>query len=362
MAVLRTSPSLSATRCQPAAVGSPLLSVIIVNYRRWQETADLIEQLTATDAYFRDSIEIIVVDNASPPHPLEEQIRNHKSVIYQRLPTNRGFAAGVNAGFTRSHGDWILVLNPDLIVCPGFIDLTCAAAIELEDEPIENQLVGVVGFQLRNRDGSRQFSTGVFPDLARMVLGLMRSRNVRKYELVETPDRRPVAWVTGSCLLVRRRCLQQLRGFDEDFFLYYEDVDLCRRARESGWAVCYEPAVQAVHLDPLQNRPLTAPLRAITRHASLTYFRKHLPHWQFRALAWLIEAEAWVLERWANFSGNRRNAAIARQIRGMCHDLIHERSRQARRRLEAVLRLAGMQPRGRRPAPTAVPEVVDQGN
>lgn len=358
MAVLRTSPSLSATQCQPAAVGSPLLSVIIVNYCRWQETADLIEQLTATDAYFRDCIEIIVVDNASPPHPLEEQIRNHKAVSYQRLPANRGFSAGVNAGFARSHGDWILVLNPDLIVCPGFIDLTCAAAIELEDEPIENQPVGVVGFQLRNRDGSRQFSTGLFPDLARMVLGLMRSRSLRKYELVETSDRRPVAWVTGSCLLVRRRCLQQLRGFDEEFFLYYEDVDLCRRARESGWAVCYEPAVQAVHLDPLQNRPLTAPLRAITRHASLTYFRKHLPQWQFRVLAWLIGAEARILELAARCSGNANEATIARQIRGMCHDLLQGLSRRARRRLEAVLRWSGMQSRKRKVGSASVPSLV----
>ncbi|MCS6978253.1 MAG: glycosyltransferase family 2 protein [Gemmatales bacterium] len=354
MAVLRTSPCLAQCGCRPSAVSSPLLSVIIVNYRRWQETAALVEQLTTTDAYFRDSIEIIVVDNASPPHPLEAQIKSHKAVIYQRLPCNRGFSAGVNAGFNRSHGDWVLVLNPDLIVCPGFIDLTCSAAIELEDEPVENQPVGVVGFQLRNRDGSRQFSTGVFPDLSRMILGLLKSRSIRKYELVDTADRRPVAWVTGSCLLVRRSCLEQLRGFDEDFFLYYEDVDLCRRARENGWAVCYEPGVEAVHLDPLQNRPLTAPLRAITRHASLTYFRKHLPRWQFLALSRIIRAEAWLLEKWARWTGKRSEAAIARQIQWICRDLAGDRTRQARRRLEAVLRLAGMQ----RPTRNGCPDRV----
>lgn len=345
MAALRTSFCPAQPGHKTAAVGSPLLSVIIVNYRRWNDTAALIKQLTATDAYFRDSIEIIVVDNASPPDPLEDWIKHHKAVLYHRLPQNQGFSAGVNAGFARSQGDWILILNPDLIVCPGFIDLTCAAAIELEDEPIEDRPVGVVGFQLRNRDGSRQFSTGLFPDLARMVLGLLRSRRIRKYDLTPRADRHPVAWVTGSCLLVRRHCLKQLRGFDEEFFLYYEDVDLCRRAREHGWAVCYEPAVEAVHLDPLQNRPLTAPLRAITRHASLTYFRKHLPRWQFLVLASLISAESWLLEQWSRLTGQRDEAAIARQIRGMCRDLSGNRPRQARRRLEAVLRRAGMQAR-----------------
>jgi len=355
MAALSTAPRSRKPHDKAAAAGSPLLSVIVVNYRRWQETADLLDQLTATDAYFRDSIEIFVVDNASPSHPLEDKIRNLRSVRYVKLPENRGFSAGVNAGLALSQGDWVLVLNPDLVVCAGFIDLTCAAAIEIEDEPLDDRPVGVVGFQLRNRDGSLQLSTGLFPDLSKMLLGLLRSRRVRKYELRYPLDRQAVSWVTGSCLLVRRSCLQQLGGFDEDYFLYYEDVDLCRRAKERGWAVCYEPGVAAVHLDPLQNRRLTSPMWAITRHASLTYFRKHLPRWQFQALARIIAAEAWLFQHWAAWSGCKRDAVIAGRLRMICADLRGGRVASARRRLRQILRLAGMQGSRHTAATAAVP-------
>jgi len=346
MAVLSTAPLQLQPGRKPAATGSPLLSVIIVNYRRWAETAALVEQLAATEAYFRDSIEIIVIDNDSPHDPLEDQLRHREGITFHRLPENRGFSAGVNAGFARSQGDWVLVLNPDLIVCPGFIDLTCAAAIDVEHDHVEDRPIGVVGFQLRNRDGSRQLSTGLFPNIAKMVLGLLRCRRSRKYEATDNASRQPVSWVTGSCLLVRRSCMEELRGFDEEFFLYYEDVDLCRRARSQGWAVCYEPAVEAVHLDPLQNRPLTAPMRAITRHASLTYFRKHLPAWQFLVLAQIVRAESWILHRLAWLRGKVDDLQIARQIRGICKDLMRDDVTGARARLEFVLKLAGMKSSG----------------
>jgi hypothetical protein len=333
----------------PLAVGAPpLLSVIIVNYRRWEETAALVEQLVATEAFFRDRIEVIVIDNASPAHPLEAQIARREGVAYQRLPENRGFSAGVNAGFRRSRGDWVLVLNPDLIVCDGFIDLVCAAALDADDDTFSDLPIGVVGFQLRNRDGTRQLSTGLFPTISKMVLGLLRSRRSRKYEMTNNQARQSVAWVTGSCLLVRRSCLNELQGFDEEYFLYYEDVDLCRRARGRGWAVCYEPAVQVVHLDPLQNRPLTAPMRAITRHASLTYFRKHLAGWQFWALAQLVRGEAWVLQRLAELRGRIHDATICHEMRGICRELMRQRPQAARARLEGVLDIAGMKG-GRRP-------------
>jgi GT2 family glycosyltransferase len=339
MAALSTAPLRLRSRPQVAAVGTPLLSIVIVNYRRWEETAALVEQLAATEAYFRDSIEIIVVDNASPADPVEEQLRRRGGVRYQRLAENRGFAAGVNAGYEQCHGDWVLVLNPDLIVCPGFIDLICTAAIDAENDLASRLPIGVVGFQLRNRDGTRQLSTGLFPTISKMLLGLLRSRRSRKYELTDNSARQPVAWVTGSCLLIRRTCMNELNGFDEEFFLYYEDVDLCRRARARGWEVCYEPGVEAIHLDPLQNRPLTATMRAITRHASLTYFRKHLAGWQFWALAQLVRAEAWVLERLA---ASADDAATAHEVRGICRELMRQRPEAARVRLEAILQRAGM--------------------
>lgn len=330
----RSQPAVPKTR-----VALPLLSVIIVNYRRWEETAALVEQLVGTNPLYRGRIEVLVVDNASPSHPLATKLRSHPQVQFVRLPQNCGFAAGVNVGFERCRGQWVLVLNPDLVVCEGFVDLICATALDMDSEP---HPVGVVGFQLRNRDGSPQLSTGRFPNLGRMVAGLVRPRARRKYQQQSPNDRQVVPWVTGCCLLARRKCIAQLGGFDEDYFLYYEDVDFCRRAQQQGWAVCYEPAVKAVHLDPLQNRPLTSPMRAITRHASLTYFRKHLQGWQFWGLAQLVRAEAWFRQRLAQWRGQTTDAAICHELRGICRELMRQRPQAARQRLNTVLNLAGM--------------------
>jgi GT2 family glycosyltransferase len=120
-------------------------------------------------------------------------------------------------------------------------------------------------------------------------------------------------------------------------------VDLCRRAAERGWAVCYEPAVQAVHLDPLQNRkPVPAPMWAITRHASLTYFRKHHAGWQYRGLAGIVRTEAWLRGLRAQVRGRNDEAAICREVRAICTELGRGAPSAARERLGRVLRLARM--------------------
>ncbi len=330
------------TLAPPIPATTPLVSVVVVNYRRWEETATLIEQLVGEEGLYRDRIEVVVIDNASPSHPLEKQLRLDPRIRFHRQATNRGFSAGVNAGYRLSRGKWLLVLNADLHVPQGFLDLIAAASLDFDAEVQAGKPVGVVGFRLRNRDGSHQLSTGFFPSFWKMVLGLLRPRTRRKYETPSGADRQPVSWVTGSCVLVRRACLRELNGFDEDYFLYYEDVDLCLRAQDRGWSVCYEPAVHAVHLDPLQNRPLTEAMRAITRHASLTYFRKHLFGWQFRALSRLVRAENWLRQRWAELRGRRGDAAVCRKLRGICLDLARNRPRDARERLDELLQMIGL--------------------
>src|SRR5262249_775248 len=148
------------------------------------------------------------------------------------------------------------------------------------------------GFHLRNSDGSQQLSAGPFPTLGSTVLRLVLPRRRRKYQVPRSLERCPVPWVTGCCLLVRRQCLEDLGGLDEDDFLYYEDVALCLRARLRGWTVTYEPNLAVVHHLPLHCRAVPAALRLVTRHSLLTYAAKHWPAWQFRFLARLIRLES----------------------------------------------------------------------
>ena len=234
------------------------------------------------------------MDNHSPAHPLVDRLRRTEGVSLRRWGRNRGFARAVNEGVRLSQGRWVLLLNPDVTVPAGFLDAVLALANRLDrDEP----QTGIVGLGLRNDDSSRQPSTGPLPTLLGTLARLLVPRPWRKYHLVPPPGGAAVPWATGCCLLVRREVLKDVGGLDADYFLYYEDVDLCHRALAHGWEVRYEPRLQAVHHHPLHSRPVQPHIRLLTRHGLLTYARKHWPRWQLRLLARIVQAEAWVKRR-----------------------------------------------------------------
>jgi GT2 family glycosyltransferase len=189
---------------------------------------------------------------------------------------------------------------------------------------------GILGFALRNPDGTRQPSVGAFPNLSRTVREQLIPRTRRKYQPGWRIQPGPVDWVTGACVLVNVRMLEALGGMDEDFFLYYEEVALCRAAQNLGWRVEYDPNVEITHLHPLQNRAISPKMRVITRHSKLLYFRKHLPAWQFRVMTEVIAVEAAV----------RR---LVSRIQGQVEE------RQAWRTIADLARAfrAGVEPRGR---------------
>jgi N-acetylglucosaminyl-diphospho-decaprenol L-rhamnosyltransferase len=286
------------------AVDTPQLSVVIVNFCQWNNTARLTEQLRFSEAIRRGAAEVVIIDNNSPGRQTARRLRKMSGVSVVRSGRNEGFARAVNRGSHRSRGEWVLLLNPDVTVSPGFLDEVLEFASRF---PAIDAAAGVIGFQMRHQDGSRQASAGVFPTLARTLGGLLVPRGRRKCQHQSLDHRRPVPWVTGGCLLVRRDCFEQLGGLDESFFLYYEDVDFCRRARESGWGVWYEPGLQVTHHFPLHTRAVPAPLRLVTRHALLTYAKKHWAGWQAAVLGGVVWAEAKLRAALAR----RRNDATA---------------------------------------------------
>jgi GT2 family glycosyltransferase len=338
MAVLADIPfalrPLGATRLAPRvprpAAPTPAVSVVIVNFRQWENTVALTNQLDAADVMRAGQAEVVLIDNDPDPHPLRRCVRGWAGVTLRCFNRNRGFARAVNEGCRRARGEWLLLLNPDVRVPDEFLDRVLEAAERLAaSEP----KVGIVGFQLRHADGSRQGSTGPFPTLANVLTGLLRPRARRRCQPVRGPRRQPTPWVTGCCLLVRRECWEALGGFDEDFFLYYEDVDLCRRARARGWSVWYEPNVRVTHFLPLHTRPVPAPLRVMTRHALLTYAAKHWSRRQFQALGWVIWTEAWARQAMAMARGHIDAAAHFTRLRALTHDLLGGRGLRARSRL-----------------------------
>ncbi|MBY0231357.1 MAG: glycosyltransferase family 2 protein [Gemmataceae bacterium] len=313
------------------ALDRPRLSVVLVNYQRWDDTARLVKQLRRSRALRDGSAEVVVIDNASPGHPLVRRLRRTRGVTLVRWRENRGFARAANEGCRLGRGDWILLLNPDMTAPPGFLDRVLERADSLASRG------GVVGFRLVHEDGSPQFSTGYFPTLGSTLTRLLLPRALRKYSHPEGSGPREVDWVTGCCMLVRRRCWEELGGLDPAFFLYYEDVDFCRRARGAGWSVWFDPSATVMHHRPLHAREVPPHLRLVTRHALLTYAGKHWPAWQRAVLGGVVKMEAGL--RWlAAWLRGDQAASTFGEMGRVAADLGRGENASARARLVAVVR------------------------
>ncbi len=311
----------------------PSLSVVVVNYRQWELTARLIDQLSASASFQLGAGEVVLIDNHSPPHRLLSRLRRRDGVSLRRWGRNRGFAQAVNEGVRLSRGEWVLLLNPDMTVPAGFLDGVLALTQRLDrDEP----RTGIVGLSLRDSDGRRQPSTGPFPTLLGTLARLLLPRRWRKYDLSAQFGQK-VDWVTGCCLLVRRQVLDELGGFDPAFFLYYEDVDLCRRAREQGWIVRHEPGMFVIHHEPLHDRSVSPHLRLLTRHSLLTYAARHWPAWQSRCLTRIVRLEAVARERVARWRGDRVGGRWMRRLGRLALAMQNQRFEDARRILERAV-------------------------
>ena len=222
------------------------VTAIIVNYNARDLIVRCIESLRA------EGIEdIVVADNASVDGSEDAVRRADPGVRYHQTGGNLGYGTGANRGvaFSESAAPYLLVLNPDTVVEPGAIK-TMLAAIEADPRR------GIVGPGIEEPDGTLYPSARTFPDLIDAIghafLGLVVPNNpfTRRYRMLDWDhaELADVDWVSGSCFLMRRAAWDAIGGFDEAFFMYAEDVDLCWRVREAGWTVTYEPAARVTHV------------------------------------------------------------------------------------------------------------------
>ncbi len=165
------------------------------------------------------------------------------------MPHNMGFAAGVNKGIECSRGDYVLVVNPDLVIGLDCVD---ALAVFLA----ENEDVGAVGPQLCNPSGEVLPSRRRFPTVRGILTNRFAfMRNVvghgarRYYLMLDEPFDRPteVAWLCGGCIMLKRAALEDVGVLDDGFFMYFEDTDWSYRARKRGWKTFYLPRQRAIH-------------------------------------------------------------------------------------------------------------------
>jgi N-acetylglucosaminyl-diphospho-decaprenol L-rhamnosyltransferase len=224
------------------------ISTIIVTYNSSYIIADCLHSLM--NAIPVEGSEIIVVDNASSDKTLEivKGFKGHVKTISSE--ENVGFAGGVNRGIFISGGEYILLINPDLM-----INSKCLEGMMDFLESYEK--VGAAGVKLVYPDGRRQPSRRRYPVLRGVLanrIGMMKNifgtEILDHYLMEDASNTEPeeVEWLIGACMMFRRKALQEVGLFDEDFFLYFEDADWCYRAQRKGWKVFYLPQFEAIHL------------------------------------------------------------------------------------------------------------------
>ena len=199
--------------------------------------------------------EVLVVDNKSEDGSRAMVTERFPDVTLIASETNSGFGAGNNRAVPQTSGRYVLFLNPDTVVVPGAL----AAMVSYADAQPD---IGILGPKLLNGDGSLQYSCRRFPNLAHgffrnTPLGRLLPKNkfASDYLMQDFDHAAPldVDWVSGAALMIRRTTLEQTGGFDEEFFMYCEDVDLCWRAHKalrpdgSAWRVTYFPDAVITH-------------------------------------------------------------------------------------------------------------------
>lgn len=247
----------------------PALTVVTVSYRSDTVLPTLMASIREATSRPYD---VIVADNS--PTSATRRIAEESGARYLPMNRNAGYGAAVNAA-VRSLGDdvrWVLICNPDVRLLPGSVD-------HLVDRLEEDPTIGAVGPRVLNEDGSTYPSARAVPSI-RTGIGHALFANIwkdnpwsRTYrapaESAEGP--RSAGWLSGSCLLVRRTDFDDIGGFDEGYFMYFEDVDLGIRMTEAGQRNVYAPAAQVVHTGA-HSTSVEAPRMIAAHHESARRF------------------------------------------------------------------------------------------
>lgn len=264
-------------------------SIVILNYNTRQLTLELLARV-AEPAHVA-GWQVIVVDNGSQDDGAPAIAEAFPRVELLRAEANRGYAAGNNIGLRQACGESVFLLNSDVIV-----DLH--ALEQLRSRLIEEPSIGAVSPGLRTSDQQPQaFAYGDPPSpgylLRRVQRRLLRQEALHAWDVCTAID---VGWVSGACLGVRTAAICQVGLMDEEFFLYFEDVDWCLRMRTAGWRIVYDPTIQVVHLGGVSQ-----PQRRVANehyYRSLLYFySKHYGRFATATLRVAIKANQARLRR-----------------------------------------------------------------
>ncbi|HEY8737032.1 MAG TPA: glycosyltransferase family 2 protein [Candidatus Dormibacteraeota bacterium] len=250
------------------------VTAVIVSYQVRQHLARCLRSVLSST--YRP--EVIVVDNASADGSPDLVAREFPRVQLIRNSRNLGFATASNQGIRASTRSYVLSLNPDT-------EVTLSAIRVLRDYLEDHPEVGAVGPKIIRPDGSLDFAARrSFPTVATAFARLSRlsrlfptSPRFARYNLTyRSPDEtQEMDAGTGACLLLRRSALDQVGLFDEAFFMYGEDLDLCYRLKQGGWKIVYLPAAEVLHYKGESSRQVSYRMIREFHRSMLIFFNKH---------------------------------------------------------------------------------------
>jgi N-acetylglucosaminyl-diphospho-decaprenol L-rhamnosyltransferase len=256
----------------------PTLGCVTVSYRSGNALADLIDSIEHSSV--RPSL-TVVVNNARDDDLKPFSTRDGVRIVVS--PRNVGYGTAVNAGVRElsSEVEWVLVTNPDVRLDSDALDRLLVTARQIPD-------AGAVGPQIRDADGTVYPSARELPSLrtgighalfANVWQGNPWTRRYRGENRVSSGTWRSTGWLSGSCLLVRRNVFDSLGGFDESYFMYFEDVDLGKRVAEAGLINVYEPAATVVHTGAHSTASAAHSMREVHHQSAYKFLARKYHAW-----------------------------------------------------------------------------------
>jgi len=244
----------------------PEVSLILVHYNDRPHLEACFEAIQP--GAFSPSREILLVDNASTDGGAEFVAARYPEVRLIRNASNVGFARACNQAARESRGDYLLFLNTDTVMLSRSLGVLAAA---LRKSP----RAGAAGPALLHASGKTQVSFGARVDF---IAQFVQKFFLNPYYTVR-PRRarapRETGWLSAACLLARREAFDDVGGFDENFFIYFEDIDLCVRMREAGWGLLFVPEARVLHAGGATTSPRPAASRLEYRRSQIYFYEKH---------------------------------------------------------------------------------------
>jgi len=256
------------------------LSIVIVSFNTKKILKSCLNSIFQNK--FKGKLEVIVVDNNSSDNSSLMVEKGFKEVVLIKNRENLGFAKAANQGIKKSKGKFVLLLNSDIIVKENSLNLLFNFIKDRDD-------LGVLGGRLLNKDDSVQGSCYYLPTLWRAII---KYGSFFKYA-PQGQEPIQVEAVTGAVFLIPRKIIKKIGLLDERYFIYFEELDYCRRVKKAGFKVFYLPTAEFIHFHGASGKNIPQKTHQWLIESSKTYHGTSKYH--------LITSILWIKQKWQRF-------------------------------------------------------------